>query len=168
MSKLAKTLQKHYIGYIDERDEYQQRVISEILATANIYLSYLLIIALVGSLIFDGVNHSLSFGTVALTLLQVINSCYISERIRKSGVDETEFYDDKSYSMQIKKLKRQCTIGAIQWGIFCFAVMQYMWPWILGEAINIDVSKVIIWSIASIIFGTGIYSMGKSKIKRVY
>ncbi|ELC8442534.1 DUF3278 domain-containing protein [Clostridium perfringens] len=168
MSKLAKILQKHYIGYIDERDEYQQRVISEILATANIYLSYLIIIALVGSLIFDGINHSLSFGTVALVVLQFINSYYISERVRKSGVNETEFYDGESYDMQIQKLKRQCIMGAFQWGIFVFSATQYIFPWILGEAINIELYQVVIWSIASIIFGTFMYNIGKSKIKRVY
>ena len=51
MNKFEKTLLKHNIGYLDERDEYQQGVIYETLATANLYLSYLLIICMVISLI---------------------------------------------------------------------------------------------------------------------
>ena len=37
MNKFEKTLLKHNIGYLDERDEYQQGVIYETLATANLY-----------------------------------------------------------------------------------------------------------------------------------
>lgn len=119
MNKFEKTLLKHNIGYLDERDEYQQGVIYETLATANLYLSYLLIICMVISLIFDGVNHSLTFGTFALAALQFGNSCYILNKLKKSGAYETEVYDDYTYNMEIKKTMYNIsnTMGNIY--VFC-------------------------------------------------
>ncbi|MGU8957931.1 hypothetical protein ACV3VX_07725 [Clostridium perfringens] len=91
MNKFEKTLLKHNIGYLDERDEYQQGVIYETLATANLYLSYLLIICMVISLIFDGINHSLTFGTFALAALQFGNSCYILNKLKKVELMKQRF-----------------------------------------------------------------------------
>lgn len=167
MNKFEKTLLKHNIGYLDERDEYQQGVIYETLATANLYLSYLLIICMVISLIFDGINHSLTFGTFALAALQFGNSCYILNKLKKSGAYETEVYDDYTYNMEIKKLKKQCIISAIQWGIFMFFVMTYLWPWILGDPINVGLRQVIAWTIGVTLFGLLCYAISKSKIKKV-
>ena len=119
MNKFEKTLLKHNIGYLDERDEYQQGVIYETLATANLYLSYLLIICMVISLIFDGINHSLTFGTFALAALQFGNSCYILNKLKKSGAYETEVYDDYTYNIEIKKTMYNIsnTMGNIY--VFC-------------------------------------------------
>ncbi|XZK25794.1 hypothetical protein ACSXBQ_11760 [Clostridium perfringens] len=119
MNKFEKTLLKHNIGYLDERDEYQQGVIYETLATANLYLSYLLIICMVISLIFDGINHSLTFGTFALAALQFGNSCYILNKLKKSGAYETEVYDDYTYNIEIKKTMYNIsnTVGNIY--VFC-------------------------------------------------
>lgn len=51
MNKLETKLLKHYIGYEQPRDEYQQGVINETLTTANLYTFYLLTICMVISLI---------------------------------------------------------------------------------------------------------------------
>lgn len=69
--------------------------------------------------------------------------------------------------MEIKKLKKQCVISAIQWGIFMFFVMTYLWPCILGDPINVELKQVIVWTISGTIFGLLCYAISKSKIKKV-
>ena len=87
--------------------------------------------------------------------------------MKKSGAYETEVYDDYTYNMEIKKLKKQCIISAIQWGIFMFFFIIYLWPWILGEPINVGLRQVIAWTIGGTLFGLLCYAISKSKIKKV-
>ncbi|WP_042274389.1 DUF3278 domain-containing protein [[Clostridium] dakarense] len=167
MNKLENKLLKHYIGYVEERDEYQQGIINETLTTANLYTFYLLTICMLVSLIFDSINHKLTFGTFAMFFIQQFNAYYILIKLRKSGVDKTEFDDNATYSTQLKKSKKQTIIAAIQWGFSMLVMMEYIFPTLLGERINIGLFQIIVWICATLFFGTSCYIIAKSKLKKV-
>lgn len=48
-----------------------------------------------------------------------------------------------------------------------FFVMTYLWPWILGDPINVGLKQVIAWTIGGTLFGILCYAISKSKIKKV-
>ncbi|CEN29936.1 MAG: hypothetical protein ACLUG9_16995 [Paraclostridium sordellii] len=167
MNKLKKNLLKLYIGYLEERDEYQQCVIYKTLAITNIYSFYLLSVCMMVSLIFDSINHTLTFGTIALVFIQQFNTYYIFNKLRKNGIDKTEFYDDITYSRQIKKLRKQAIITGIQWGFYMLLMMEYIFPTLLGERISIDLFEVLLWLFGGVLFGGSMYILGKLKLIKV-
>lgn len=167
MNKLETKLLNHYIGYLDARDEYQQSTINQIITTASIYSFYLTSILMLISFIFDATNHKLTFGTFALFVIQQFNSIYIFIRLRKSGVDKTEIDDNIEFSIQLKKLKRQCLVAGLQWGFLMIVFNKFLIPTISGEAINLGLVPILIWVCASIFFGVTMYIIGKSKIVKV-
>lgn len=166
MKRLEEKLFKHYIGYLDERDEYQRSVIYKTLAKVNMYSFYLISILMIGSLVFDSVNHRFTFGTIALFFIQQFNAYYISIKLRKSGVDETEVYDNTIYLLQLKKLKKQAVMAGIQWG-FWMIMMEYIFQAFEGEQIRIDLISVIVWICGGAFFGGFMYILGKMKISKV-
>lgn len=167
MNKLEKKLLKHSIGYLGERDEYQQGVIYKTLATSNIYSFYLLTFCMMVSFIFDSINHKLTFGTFALFFIQQFNAYYILIKLRKSEVDKTEFDDNATYSTQIKKLRKQIIIAAIQWGFSMFVIMEYIFPTLWGERINIGLFQILVWICGATFFGVSCYIIAKSRLKKV-
>lgn len=167
MKRLEEKLFKYYIGYLDERDEYQQSVIYKIIAKVNMYSFYLISILMMGSLIFDSINHRFTFGTVALFFIQQFNAYYISIKLRKSGVDSTEFYDDTTYLLQLKKAKKQAIMAGTQWGLGMLIMMDYIFPALEGEQIRLSLISVIIWTCGGAFFGGFMYLFGKLKLKKV-
>ncbi|RDY22644.1 DUF3278 domain-containing protein [Romboutsia maritimum] len=167
MKRLEEKLFKHYIGYLEERDEYQQSVIYKTLAKANMYSFYLISLLMMVSLIFDSVNHRFTFGTVALFFIQQFNAYYVSIKLRKSGVDTTEFDDNTTYLIQLKKLKKQARMAGIQWGLSMLIMMDYIFPALEGEKIKLDLISVIVWTCGGALFGGVMYLFGKLKLTRV-
>lgn len=167
MNKLETKLLKHYIGYEQPRDEYQQGVINETLTTANLYTFYLLTICMVISLIFDSINHKFTFGTFALFFIQQFNSYYVLSKMRKSGVDITEFDDDMDYKEQVKILRNKTIIGAIQWTLWMVVTMGYIFPTLWGDPINMDFTQIMIFICSGVLFGVLCYVFAKGKLKKL-
>lgn len=167
MRKLEKNLFKHYIGYLEERDEYQQGVIYKTLACVDMYSFYLISFFMLISLIFDSINHKLTFGTFALFFIQQFNAYYIARKLKKSGVDKTEFDDKVTYSLKLKRLRKQAITTGLQWGLGMLVTMEYLFPTLEGEIIDVRLFSVIIWMCGGIFFGWGMYISGKSKLTKV-
>ena len=165
---LEEKLFQRYIGFIDERDEYQRSVIYETLSKLNMYSFYLINTLMFISLIFDTINHTFTFGTFALLCIQQFNSYYILIKLKKKGVDTTEFYDENSYRKAIKNLRKKSIIAALQWGLSMFILMSYIFPTLEGESIRVNLISVIIWTLAGAFFGLSIYLLAKTKVKKVY
>lgn len=167
MERLEKKLFKHYIGYLDERDEYQQSVIYETLAKVNMYSFYLITILMMGSLVIDSINHRFTFGTIALFFIQQFNAYFITIKIRKSDVDTTEFYDNATYMLQLKKLKKQAIMAGVRWALSMLIMMEYIFPALEGEQIRLSLFSVIIWGLAGVFFGGSMYLFGRLKLTRI-
>lgn len=167
MKRLEEKLFKRYIGYIDDRDEYQKSVIYMILAKLNMYLFYLTSILMLISLLFDTIHHRFTFGTFALFFIQQFNAYYILIKLRKSRVDITEFYDNNTYQNQLKKLKKQSSVAGIQWAFFMIVMNNYILPTISGDSIILNLNSFIIWILGGVFFGVIIYFFGKVKIKKI-
>lgn len=166
MKKLEEKLFKRYIGFIDERDEYQKSVIYKTLSKLNMYSFYLISILMLISLIFDTISHRFTFGTFALFFIQQFNAYYILIKLRKSGVDITEVYDNVTYLKQVKKLKKQSIIAGIQWAFFMIIMNSYIFPSLLGENIIVNIKSIVVWSLGGLSFGLGLYFIGKVKLRK--
>ena len=167
MNKLETKLLKYYIGYEQPRDEYQQGVIYKTLTISNLYTFYLITICMLVSLIFDSINHKFTFGTFALFFIQQFNAYYVLSEMRKSGVDITEFDDDMDYHEQVKILKKRITIGAIRWTLCMFVMMEYMFPTLWGDPIDMSWGQIIKTICSGILFGVLCYVFSKSKLKKI-
>lgn len=166
MKNLEEKLFNRYIGFIDERDEYQKSVIYKTLAKLNMYSFYLISILMLISLIFDTISHRFTFGTFALFFIQQFNAYYILIKLRKSGVDITEVYDNITYLKQLKRLKKQSIIAGIQWAFFMIIMNNYIFPMISSGDIIVNTKSVVIWSLGGLFFGVVIYFLGKGKLKK--
>ncbi len=167
MNKLEKKLLKHTVGYLEDRDEYQQGVIYKTFTTSGIYSFYLITLCMLVSFVFDTINHTLTFGTLALLFIQQFNCYYMFIKLRKSGVDITEVDDNATYSTQIKKLRKQIIIVSTLWGFSMFVMTEYIFPTLLGERINIELFQIFVLICSTIFVGVSFYLVAKSKLKNV-
>lgn len=167
MNKFEKFMYKRFIGF-DNRDEYQEKEINKKLALGCIFSFYLLIIFTAISLVVDTINHTISFGTIALFLLLEFISIYVFIGFRKSKVDTTECYSEEEYKLEIKKLKKSNLFGGIFWGISMFVFMEMLRPFLTGESFYINFFNILVWSIGGFIFGTAMYFIEKRKLKKEF
>ena len=137
MKNIEQTLLKHFVGYIDDRDEYQQKMIIKILADANMMTFILLTVCMMISFIWDAWHHTVSLGTIFLFLIQQLNSYYILVKTKKFDVLKTEVFDEDSCKKELGKIKKSAILSGINWGISMFAWMEFLFPLILNEPIEL-------------------------------
>lgn len=113
MKNIEQTLLKHFVGYIDDRDEYQQKMIIKILADANMMTFILLTVCMMISFIWDAWHHTVSLGTIFLFLIQQLNSYYILVKTKKFDVLKTEVFDEDSYKKELGKIKKSAILSGI-------------------------------------------------------
>ena len=167
MKQTEQKLLKRFVGFIDDRDEYQQKMIYKVLADANIITFILLTISMMISFIWDAWHHTISLGTIFLFLIQQFNSYYILSKTKKYDVVKTEVFDEETYQKELRKIKRGAIIAGINWGIFMFGWMEFLFPLILHEPIELKWFNVGVWVVTSMMFGGSMYVVGKGKLKLV-
>ncbi|WP_018883466.1 DUF3278 domain-containing protein [Paenibacillus massiliensis] len=106
---------KHFIGYVEDRDEYQLEAINRILADACLYAFYLTTILMLINLIIDTAHHTFSFGTMSLFIVQQFISYFTVYKLKKTGIAETEYDLEKDYNNKIHVFKVKCIIYGIKW-----------------------------------------------------
>lgn len=57
-------------------------------------------------------------------------------------------------------------MAGLQWGLFMFVFMSYIFPVLGGENIKVDLKQVIVWTCGGIFFGLSMYFLAKLKIKK--
>ncbi|HEY4537303.1 MAG TPA: hypothetical protein VIG45_02480, partial [Erysipelothrix sp.] len=88
-------------------------------------------------------------------------------KTKKFDVLKTEVFDEDSYKKELSKIKKSAILSGINWGIFMFAWMEFLFPLILNEPIELKWFNVCVWFIASILFGGSMYAVGKGKLKLI-
>ncbi|MEK4045224.1 DUF3278 domain-containing protein [Paenibacillus sp. FSL H8-0048] len=167
LSNMEKRMLKPFVGYIKERDEYQQGEIHRILAGACMHALYLTSGLMLISLIMDTIHHTFTFGTMALFIVQQFLAYYILIRLRKTGVAETEYDSDADYEQIINALKKKYFLAGAQWGITMFILMEFLFPALAGEKIEIHLFNILLWCIAGAAFGIITYFLQKRNIKKI-
>ena len=164
---IEKKLLKRFVGYIDDRDEYQQKMIYKILANANMMTFILLMVCMMISFIWDAWHQTVSLGTIFLFLIQQFNSYYVLAKTKKFDVVKTEVFDEETYKKELNKIKKGAILSGINWGISMFAWMEFLFPLILNDPIELKWFNICVWFIASILFGGSMYVVGKGKLKLI-
>lgn len=167
MNHLENKLLQRYVGYFGERDEYQEAKIYEILASSNILTFYLTTALMMISLIWDSIHQQYTLGTILLFGLQQFNSYYILFKLRKYKVQQTEFYDEKSYTSALKSLRTRSFWAGLQWGLSMFFLMTIVFPMLWHDPIKVGWIPILIWLLAGLFFGVSIYLISKSQLKMI-
>ncbi|AIQ44963.1 hypothetical protein R70723_02870 [Paenibacillus sp. FSL R7-0273] len=165
MNHLEKRMLKPFIGYLEERDEYQQGEIYKILAGACMYAFYLTTGLMLISLIADTINHTFTFGTIALFMVNQFLAYYIHIRLRKTGIAETEYDAEADYEQTVKALKKKFIFAGAQFGLTMLVLMEFLLPTLAGEKLDIQLVPILIWLLAGAAFGICTYFLQKRNIK---
>ena len=76
-------LLNHFIGVMDDRDEYQQQEIYKELAFSGMLLWSLSMLLMLVSIVIDTIQNTISFSTPALLMINMIYAFYITIRLLK-------------------------------------------------------------------------------------
>lgn len=165
--KFEDSIYKRFIGFVDTRDEYQKKEINHILAMNTVYTFYLAALFLLVSLAVDTMHHTLTVGTISLFFLLEIMSVYIMTKIRKKGLDHTEWETEDEYQQKLTYLRKKSIFLGVQWGGCMFFMMDFLFPYLKNEMIGINWYSLLIWSFAGALFGMSMYFINKSKLIKV-
>ena len=158
----------HFIGAIDDRDEYQQQEIYKELAFSGIILYYLLMLLMGTSLIIDLVQQTFSLITPILLIVTIGYSGFLMKRLNKKEWMATDCATPEEYEMNVHRLKRSSTLAGISWGLMMLLWMEYLMPLISREEISFSWVGVISWGIGGVFFGIMMYFFAKSKLEKHY
>jgi hypothetical protein len=167
VKSLDNYLLKRYVGYVNERDEYQKSKIYQTLANANLLTMYLISLFMLISLGWDAMHQQFTLGTILLFLAQQINSYYILFKMRKYQLAHSEFYDEASYQAAAKGLKRKAVWAGANWGIIMFVMMNFVFPALGKEPIHVTWISVAIYVVTGALFGSTMYALARSQLKLI-
>ncbi|SET74291.1 Protein of unknown function [Salinibacillus kushneri] len=163
---MREKLLNHFIGAVDNRDEYQQHEIYKELAFSGILLWYLSMLLMFVSLILDTIHNQFSLMTLLLFIINMVYATLIMTRLRKRQLDETDCASIEEYRDKRKRIKKSSILAGIQWGLFMFFIMQYLFPYLSTGEIVVNWVQTVIWGIGGILYGTLLYQISKSKLKK--
>ncbi|MFB6649257.1 DUF3278 domain-containing protein [Bacillus toyonensis] len=166
--KWEEKLYNHFIGAMDERDEYQKQEINKELAFSGMILWYLNMIAMIIMLIVDTINNTMSIGTIITFVINMIYAGYLLRNIEKKKLNDTECTTKEEYLEKKKKLKIKSLKAGILWAFQMFILMCYIFPYLSSKTISVSLFDIIIWSGGGIFFGGCIYLIALSNLKKLY
>jgi hypothetical protein len=112
-------------------------------------------------------HQQFTLGTILLFFIQQINSYYILFKMRKYQLAQSEFYDEESYQTAVKYLKKKMAWAGIEWGFTMFVMMNFIFPALWGDPIDVMWRDVAIYLVAGAFFGMIMYALEKCQLKRV-
>lgn len=163
-----KKILNHFIGAIDDRDEYQQQEIYKELAYSGMLLWFLIMLLMFASVVVDTIYNKLSFVTPALLIINMVYAVKIVSSLRKKHLDGTDCASIEEYNEKKKNLKKSSAFAGIQWGLFMIIFMQYILPYLSTGEIDVSWQSVLTWVVAGIFFGSALYWFSKSKLQKHY
>ena len=155
----------HFIGVMDDRDEYQQQEIHKELAFSGILLWYLTMLVVCVSLVIDTIHNNVTLITVCLFILNMVYAVLITTRIRKKNLDETDCMSQEEYDSKKQQLKKSTAFMGIFWGGAMFISNVYILPFLSQEGISLSWGSLA-WIFGGIFFGMSMYSFSKMKLKK--
>ncbi|MEN2465496.1 DUF3278 domain-containing protein [Ornithinibacillus sp. JPR2-1] len=156
----------HFIGVMDNRDEYQQQEIYRELAFSGMLLWSLSMLLMLVSIVVDTIQNTLSIATPALLVINMIYAFYITLRMRKKGLDSTDCASNEEYKEKMKYLRKKCTYVGILMGLTLLVFNQYLFPYLSTGEMDASWANLFSCVIAGLFFGLVMYWYSKSKLQR--
>ncbi|SDD35860.1 Protein of unknown function [Terribacillus halophilus] len=128
----------HFIGVMDDRDEYQRQEIHKELAFSGILLWYVTMLVMCVSLMMDTIHHDVSLITVCLFIINMVYAALITTRIRRKNLDETDCMSQEEYEQKKRHLKKSTTFMGAFWGAAMFINMNYIFPFLSNEDVSVS------------------------------
>ena len=157
-----------FIGVIDNRDEYQTQEIYKELAFSGMLLWGLTMLLMSISLVIDTIKNEVSFITLALLIVNLVYAALLMVRLNRKQLDNSDCATIEEYNAKKNRLKRACTIAGIQWGLFMVILMEYIFPFLSKEAIQLSWINILIWFAGGLFFGIIMYAISKAKLKKYF
>lgn len=165
IKRFEEWLVKQQIGYLGVRDEQQTATINQILVKANILTYSLLSVLMMISLVWDfHQGRQVTLGTIFLIVVQCFNTIYTTYQIRKTAVDETEFYDRKAYQIAVRRLKQRFVVRGVTWAVGLFIWLTVLIPFLKHEPMTASLSMAIWFSATGVVVGVGGYFTQKRRL----
>ncbi|PRT33490.1 DUF3278 domain-containing protein [Bacillus wiedmannii] len=158
----------NFVGTMSERDEYQKQEINKGLSVAGIGLWWLNMLVMLIMLLVDTMNHTISIGTILIFLSNMIYANYLTFKLKKKGLNDTECATKEEYLQHKKKLRKAGLKAGVLRGFQMFVFMNYILPYVGSEEISISLFDVVLWSCAGGFFGLTMYIFGLWNLKRLY
>ncbi|BAQ56709.1 conserved hypothetical protein [Lactobacillus acetotolerans] len=168
MKNWKNKLMQNYLGYPGKRDEYQKSKINEILANDSMLSYYLIVVLMLISFIWDIMHQTITVGTMLLFVAVYFNSAYLTFKLKKYRVLETEFTNKEKYKAALKNAKYRSFWSGIFFGFTMLVLNCYIFPLLSNEALEtgwLVLFKSGICLLAGLAFGFCMYFMMKNKIK---
>lgn len=117
------------------------------------------------SLVWDFYQgRQVTLGTIFLIVVQCFNTIYTTYQIRKTTVDETEFYDRKAYQVAIRQLKQRSIVRGVTWAVGMFIWLTVLIPFLKHEPMTANLFLAIWFSAIGIVVGVGGYFRQKRRL----
>ncbi|MFP7494390.1 DUF3278 domain-containing protein [Terribacillus saccharophilus] len=155
----------HFIGVMDNRDEYQKQEIHKELAFSGILLWCLTMLVMLVSLINDTIQSDVSLVTVCLFIINMVYAAIITTRIRKKHLDETDCMTQEEYEQKKCQIKKSTAFIGIIWGTAMFITNDYILPFLSKEEVSIGWESIV-WVCGGVFFGMTMYAFSKMKLKK--
>ncbi|WP_144781758.1 DUF3278 domain-containing protein [Macrococcoides caseolyticum] len=167
MKKLDCDYLSAFTGLDMTNDEYQRQQGYLILTNCFNYIFLLIPILLLGSLAWDSYHQIISAGTIIFFITQQVLSIFVLNHIRKTKVDISEYYTHDDYKVELKKVKLQSVKIGLYWGSTMYLLMEVLFKLISGEKYEFSWFNLLIWVLGGAFFGTMMYFVARTKIKKV-
>jgi purine-cytosine permease-like protein len=163
--RMKNKILNHFIGAIDERDEYQKQEIFKELAFSGIIMWYLAIITMGISLVMDTIHETVSPVTIFLFIVIMVYSVLITARIRKKHLDETDCMSQEEYNQKKRKLKKSTTFMGVIFGAGMFVMNDFIFPYLSNEGVSLNKGSLS-FIFGGLFFGFFMYAFSKMKLKK--
>lgn len=166
---LEQRLKRRVIGVRGPLDEASEAEVNRVLAglaSWSFYLTTVLMTISLGMDVHRAGEIDVTFGSVALLILQQFAAWYLIIRMRKSRVHDVRTESETDYRQEIVRAKRSAAWAGLCWGVFMMATMNWLLPFIAGLPINTDIVHHLIWLVGGVLFGWILYAVQKRRIVR--
>lgn len=121
MVNINEKILQRYMGFHNQRDEYQKNEMYHVLANGTIYMFGLVTLSLITSLCWDVYFQQFSAATPILLVIQLFIYLYNTlngRKVRQEGEKELiESYNQKHYLHQLSILKGQMIYASILYSL---------------------------------------------------
>lgn len=166
---LEQRLKRRVIGARDPLDEAQEAEVNRVLAglaSWSFYLTSVLMMISLGMDVHRAGEIDVTFGSLALLILQQFAAWYLILRMRKSRVHDVRTASGTDYRRELVRAKKSAAWAGLYWGVFMMATMNWLLPAIAGQPFNTDIVHHLVWLVGGAFFGWIMYVVLKRRIVR--
>ena len=149
-------------------DEREKIEITEILSRCLLHTYVFIALGMIISVIMDRIYFTNSIGTIILILIFLYISGFISIKMRRKSLANINIYTHGEYQKKIKSIKFIGLFNGLYFGIGMFLFMEVIYKYIQNIDVDLNFTKVILYTLFGLPMGVFSYYIQKSKLNKEY